>query len=351
MNRSQHAKDRLLIVAPSWIGDAVLTQPLLQRLAARHSETRIDVLAPKWVLPVYRRMPEVTDTLENPFAHGELALNKRRLLGRSLRPRAYTSAYVLPNSLKSALVPWLAGIPERVGYTGEMRFGLLTDRRNLDKQALPLMAERFAWLAQPANSALNRPLQQPRLKVEKQEAGDTCKRLGLSLPQRLACFCPGAEYGPAKRWPPTHFAELASQLKERGYTVWLMGSTADQPAGDQIVDLSRGSAVNLCGRTSLDEAIVLLSAARLVVTNDSGLMHVAAALDRPTVAIYGSSSPEFTPPLSNMAQIAKLDMPCSPCFARSCPLKHFDCMNRLTPAHIMERIEVVVGLEARQTMH
>lgn len=346
MNRAQVVDDRALIVAPSWIGDAVLSQPLLQRLALRHPATAIDVFAPKWVLPVYRRMPEVADTLENPFAHGQLALGRRYALGQSLRQRGYSRAYVLPNSFKSALVPWFASIPERIGYLGEMRYGLLNDHRKLDEQALPLMVERFAWLAQSAGTALERPLPDPRLQVGDSEAGATCQRLGLTLAPKLACFCPGAEYGPAKRWLAAHFAELAKSLKQRGYTIWLMGSAADRPVGDQIAELSNGSAINLCGNTTLDEAVILLSAAQLVVTNDSGLMHVAAALDRPTIAIYGSSSPGFTPPLSKCAQVVKLDLPCSPCFHRTCPLKHFDCMTKLLPATVMERIDALDRLAA-----
>lgn len=341
---TEHAQDpvqRALIVAPSWIGDAVLSQSLLAPLAAQRPAPVIDVFGPKWVLPVYRRMPEVNDTLENPFAHGELALGQRRQLGKRLGLRAYSHAYVLPNSLKSALVPWFAGIASRVGYTGEMRYGLLTDRRTLDKQALPLMAERFAWLAQPPGSELVRPIFAPRLHVEPGEFAVACERRELALPRRLACFCPGAEYGPAKRWPTAHFAELGRQLADRGFTVWLLGSAADKATGDEIVDASGHTVTNLCGLTSLDEAIVLLSAAQIVVTNDSGLMHVAAALDRPTIAIYGSSSPAFTPPLSAAARIVKMDIACSPCFARKCPLGHFDCMTKLQPATVMEHIEAL----------
>jgi heptosyltransferase-2 len=341
MSHSRQATDKVLVVAPSWIGDAVLSQPLLRRLAERRPLAPIDVLAPPWVLPVYRRMREVADTVENPFGHGELSLVRRRRFGHELGKRHYSHAYVLPNSLKSALVPWFAGIPERTGYTGEMRYGLLTDRRTLDTRELPLMVERFAWLAQSSNGALRRPLPNPRMHVGRNEWEATCARLALAAPQRLACFCPGAEYGPAKRWLPIHFAELAKQLKQRGYTIWLLGSIADEPVGDEIVKASDASAINLCGRTTLDDAIVVLSAAQLVVTNDSGLMHVAAALDRPTIAIYGSSSPGFTPPLSDKASVVKLDIPCSPCFARTCALKHFDCMTKLAPATVLKHIDAL----------
>jgi heptosyltransferase-2 len=330
-------ENRTLVVAPSWIGDAVLSQPLLARLARQQPATAIDVFAPKWVLPAYQRMAEVAETIENPFGHGQLALGQRRRVGRALAGRGYTHAYVLPNSFKSALVPWFANIRSRTGYIGEMRFGLLTDRRPLDKNQLPLMVERFAWLAQPSGSVLDRPVTNPRLQVNAEEFGAICRQLDLDVPQRLACFCPGAEYGPAKRWPPRYFATLAQQLAQQGYTVWSLGSAADKAVGEEIA--AGGNAVNLCGITTLDDAIVLLSGAQLVVTNDSGLMHVAAALGRPTLAIYGSSSPGFTPPLSDNARVVKLDMPCSPCFARECPLGHFNCMLKLEPAMVMQQIE------------
>ena len=341
MSQSENSANRILVVAPSWIGDAVLSHSLLARLARRTPAPPIDVFAPGWVLPVYRRMPEVADTIENPFRHGELALAARYRLGRKLARRGYASAYVLPNSLKSALVPWFAGIPARIGYKGEMRYGLLTDRRHLNKQALPLMVDRFAWLAQAANTGLSRPLSNPRIRVDTTESAAMLERHELPVQARVACFCPGAEYGPAKRWPTKHFASLAKQLVDRGFSVLLLGSAADKPVGDEIVRASGGAAQNLCGTTSLDDAIILLSAAELVITNDSGLMHVAAALDRPTVAIYGSSSPAFTPPLSDLARVVQLDLPCSPCFSRTCPLQHFDCMLKLGPEKVMETIKAV----------
>ncbi len=341
MSRTENHANRILVVAPSWIGDAVLSQPLLERLSRRAPAPAIDVLTASWVLPVYRRMPEVADTIENPFRHGQLGLGARYRLGRKLARRGYAATYVLPNSLKSALVPWFAGIPARIGYKGEMRYGLLTDRRPLDKQALPLMVERFAWLAQPANTVLARPLANPKISVDPAQRAATLEQHDLPLQARVACFCPGAEYGPAKRWPTRHFASLAKQLAERGFSVWLLGSAADKTVGDEIARDSGDVAINLCGSTSLDDAINLLSAAELVVTNDSGLMHVAAALDRPTVAIYGSSSPGFTPPLSSRAQVVKLDLPCSPCFARTCPLKHFDCMQKLGPDKVIETIKAL----------
>jgi heptosyltransferase-2 len=335
------AGEKILIIAPSWVGDAVLSQPLLALLRAKHPAARIDVLAPAWVLPVYRRMPQVADTIASPFRHGELAITARLRLAGAIRQARYDQAFILPNSFKSALVPWLAGIARRTGFVGELRYGLLTDPRPLDEEGLPRMVQRFAHLAVGRNEPLPQPLPRPALRVSALEAEAVLAAKGLARPARLACFCPGAEYGPAKRWPARYFAQLAQLLAREGYTVWLLGSNKDAAIGAEIAQQAAGAARDLTGKTSLDEAIVLLSIADQVVTNDSGLMHVAAALDRPLVAIYGSSSPEFTPPLSDRARIARLGIACSPCFERVCPLGHFDCMMRLEPERIAREIRSV----------
>ena len=315
-----------------------MSQPLLTLLKQRDPGATIDVLGPGWALPIFRRMPEVNETIESPFTHGELALRKRLQIGRSVRARHYDRAYVLPNSFKSALVPLFARIPGRIGFVGEARHWLLTDARRLDERALPLMVERFAHLAAPRGESRQGTLPNPRLRVEPAEREQLMAQLGLPRPSRLVCFCPGAEYGPAKRWPPQYFGEVAAALAAEGNAVWIVGSSRERDMGEAIRASSAGVAVNLCARTTLDQAVVLLSGADMVVTNDSGLMHVAAALDRPMVALYGSSSPAFTPPLSGRARILKFDVPCSPCFKRTCPLGHFDCMMKLMPGRVLAEI-------------
>ena len=330
---------RILIVAPSWVGDAVLAQPLFKRLHERHNGLTLDVLAPLWTRALFARMPEIHSSIDSPFGHGELALRRRYALGRSLAAQRYDQAIVLPNSFKSALVPCFAGIPLRTGFVGEARWGLLNDARRLDKQALPLMVERFALLAEAAGGAIKRPLATAQLKVDHEERAATLRRLGLAPRRPVAALCPGAEYGPAKRWPPEHFAGLAQKLAAAGCEVWLVGSAQDAAIGAAIAQASGSDCINLCGKSTLAEAIDLLSCAALIVSNDSGLMHVAAALGKPLTAIYGSSSPAFTPPLSARAQIVRLDLACSPCFKRNCPLGHFNCMRQLTLQHVWERID------------
>lgn len=332
---------KTLIVGPSWIGDAVMSQPLLTRLAAQDGGP-IDILAPAWVLAVYRRMNDVAATLDNPFAHGQLDLAARWRFGRAIASRGYQRVVVLPNSLKSALVPFFARIPERIGFTGEARFGLLNRRHQLDEEAVPLMVERFAQLAEIPGALPARPVAQPRLISTPEQQQATLAALGQSRPQKLVVLCPGAEYGPAKRWPTRHFAELAKDLASRGYTVWALGSKKDAAVGDVIASASDGACRNLCGSTDLEQAIDLLAMSQFVVTNDSGLMHVAAAVDRPLVALFGSSSPGFTPPLSDRAAVVSLTLSCSPCFERECPLGHLDCLEKITPTRVLDAADALL---------
>ncbi|MGA9667308.1 MAG: lipopolysaccharide heptosyltransferase II [Gallionella sp.] len=330
---------KILIIGPSWVGDTMLMQPMLMRLKQRQPGAQIDVLAPPWTAGLLHAMPEVHEVVINPFAHGALELMKRYQLGKRLRDARYGQAIVLPNSLKSALVPYFAGIPLRTGFIGEARFGLLNDARWLNKSRLPLMTERFAQLAEQADAEIPRPLPNPKLTITEAQRSITLNKLGLTLIGPIAVFCPGAEYGPAKRWPIPYFAELAQRLRKEGFTVLLVGSSKDKAIADKIVALGNDACLNLCGSTDLGDAIVLLSCAHLVISNDSGLMHLAAALDRPMLALFGSSSPRFTPPLSAHAEVLKLDLKCSPCFKRECPLGHFNCMVKLTPELVWQKIE------------
>jgi heptosyltransferase-2 len=299
----------------------------------------VDVFAPPWTLPLLERMPEVRRGILNPFGHGDLKLGERRRLGRELAAAGYDQAIVLPNTFKSALVPFFARARVRTGYVGELRHWILNDARRLDKERLPQLAERYAALGLPRGEALELPLPGPFLRVDEAARRATLDRLALDRSRPVAALCPGAEYGPAKRWPARYFAELAQGFAARGCAVWLVGSASDRAIGEEIARAATGACRNLCGETTLSDAIDVLASSAVVVSNDSGLMHVAAALGRPLIALYGSSSPAYTPPLSRGAQILKLDLPCSPCFRRECPLIHFNCMMQLVPGRVLAAVD------------
>jgi heptosyltransferase-2 len=328
-----------LVVGPSWIGDTILAQPLFKLLCTRHGAVSLDVLAPQWTAPLLARMPEVRRVLDLPAGHGELQLARQWRTAREVAGEAYEQAIVLPNSFKSALVPWLARIPIRTGYRGELRYGLLNDARRVDGLRHPQIAQRYAALALERGESLPAALPFPRLRVDDRQRSATLARLGLDPDRSAVALCPGAEYGPAKRWPVRHYGILAQRLGALGHAVWLVGSAGDAGTGAEIARLAPDAARNLCGRTTLAEAVDVLASTRLVVSNDSGLMHVAAALDRPVFALFGSSSPAYTPPLSPHARILRLDLPCSPCFERECPLGHLKCLVELTPDRVLAEIE------------
>ncbi len=306
---------KMLVIGPSWVGDMMMSQSLYRTIKAIEPAAEIDVMAPAWCRPLLDRMPEVSNALPMPLGHGALELGERRRLGISLRDKHYQRAFVLPNSLKSALVPFFANIPKRTGWRGEMRYGLLNDLRVLEKQAFPLMVQRYVALAYEAGriksaADLPEPLLWPQLQVTETEMALVAEQFSLSASRPTIGFCPGAEFGPAKRWPHYHYAALAEKLIADGYQVVLFGSAKDHPAGEDIrqslTEQAQAFCMNLAGKTSLDQAVVLIAACQAVVSNDSGLMHVAAALNKPLVALYGPSSPDFTPPLSQHAKVIRL---------------------------------------------
>jgi heptosyltransferase-2 len=328
---------KYLIVGPSWVGDMVMAQSLFIDLKERQPACQIDVLAPAWTAALLDRMPEVANLIQANFNHGQLSLGERVNLGRSLRINNYSHAIVLPNSIKSALVPWIAKIPIRIGFVGEQRWGLLNDIRKLDKQRLPMTVQRFLALAGPKDAPPRtlKLIPTPFLKVQNTEVLALLERNQLSKQGEVLVLCPGAEFGASKQWPARYYAEVANHYLDLGWKVWLMGSQSDVESGQQINQLCGSACVELAGQTTLPEAVDLLSCANLVVSNDSGLMHIAAALQIPLVAVYGSTDPGHTPPLSDNHVIARLGLDCSPCFKRQCPLQHLDCLNKLMPSQII----------------
>lgn len=340
---------RILVVGPSWVGDMVMAQSLFQTLKAAR-ECEIDVLAPEWSLPILARMPQVSRALAMPLGHGQLELGVRWQLGRQLAQIGYDQAIVLPGSLKSALIPAFAGIPRRTAFRGEMRYFLINDMRLLDKRRLPMTVQRFVALGRPVNKPLPDPLPRPQLVADRANQARLCESLGLEADRPAIAFMPGAEYGPAKQWPLAHFATLAASLVTRGFQVWILGSGKDRAAGDEIAHGLEARVHNLCGRTGLGDAVDLLDRCRAAVTNDSGLMHVAAALDVPLVALYGSSTPDHTPPLSDRAVVRYLRLECSPCFKRTCPLGHTRCLVDIPPASVLEALDRLAA-DPAQTEH
>ena len=329
-----------LVVGPSWVGDMVMAQSLFKVLKSRHADRPLDVLAPEWSLPIVARMPEIRAGIASETAHGEVGLAARRRIAAGLRGR-YDRAIVMPRSFKAALIPWLAGVPVRTGFCGESRFVLINDVRPFDRRVLDQTVKRFVALGLDVGEALPSDLPNPSLRVSTSKQSQALADLDLELTRPVIAMMPGAEYGPAKCWPLDYFTQLAARLDAAGYAVWVLGSQKDADAGRQIADGSR--ALNLCGRTSLEDVIDLLAACEQAVSNDSGLMHVAAAVGIRVHAIYGSSSANFTPPLTKSREIHQTDLECRPCFERECPLGHLRCLRDIGPDVIFDKIVEKTG--------
>lgn len=326
---------RILVFGPAWVGDMVMAQSLFITLKQQHPDCQLDVIAPAWTLPLLARMPEVAKAIKMPLPRGKLGLIERIQLGQELRKEHYQQAILLTNTWKSALTPFFANIPLRTGYIGEWRWGLLNDIRRLDPKTLTQTVQRFVALA--ANVQPKQPpiCVEPHLQVSLDQQQQAMQKYHLQVDHKVLALCPGAEYGDAKRWPSEHYAEVAGRCLDNGWQVWLFGSPKDVEVAAEINRLTSNRCVDLTGKTSITEAVDLLSLADAVVSNDSGLMHVAAALGKKLIAIYGSSDPCFTPPLNSNAQILRLGLDCSPCFQRQCPLGHKRCLVDLSPQQVL----------------
>ena len=341
--------NRILIIAPNWIGDAVMSQPLLAELKILYPQCEIDVLASPWVASIYRACIEVNKIIEAKFEHKKLQWGLRKNLAKQLEKYQYDACFVLPNSLKSALIPWLANIPFRIGYRGEMRFGLINIALdNPSKVNRPPMVSHYFALSNALNQSQSTDAShpaRPRLKVSITAKQFVSAKLEAAAIDQKSIYvlCPGAEYGATKRWPVEHFANLTQLLIHDvpDAQVILLGSQGDYVLGEEIkAQVENVSQLhNWCGYTSLDEAIALIGMSKAVVSNDSGLMHIGAALTVPQVAIFGSSDPSHTPPLSIKAKVIWLNLPCSPCHKRKCPLGHLKCLRDISPTVVFSAMQ------------
>jgi heptosyltransferase-2 len=328
--------EKILVLGPAWVGDMVLAQSLFKTLKINKPNCIIDVAAPAWTLPLLERMPEINDAIALPFKHGELAFFKRIKFGKNLKNKGYNQAIILTNSFKSALLPFAAGIKKRTGFLGEMRYGLINDIRPLDKSKLRKTVERFVFLGIEKDQKLPENLPNPQLISAPETSLDMLARLGIKLTQnKILGLCPGAEYGEAKRWPAEYYAGVANHALNLGWQVWLFGSDKDVAVTNQINQLTQNKCLDFGGKTSLSEAIDVMSLCDTVISNDSGLMHIAAALNKKLIAIYGSSDPQHTPPMNAKAVVEYLGLECSPCFKRECPLVHLNCLRNIKPAQVI----------------
>lgn len=334
------SSEKILVMGPSWVGDMVLAHSLFQSLKQQNPDVQIDVAAPAWTLPLLERMPEITEKIALPFKHGQLSLFERIKFGHSLKNKDYTQSISLVNSLKSAILPFSANIPRRTGFLGEMRYGLLNDIRPLDKNKLPRTVDRFVTLGLDENQIIS-TIPQPKLLANRNNALKILKNMGIKKPdKKILGLCPGAEYGEAKRWPAEYYASVANEAIDKGWEVWLFGSDKDIPVTNTINQLTENRCQDFGGRTQLGDAIDVMSLCHTIISNDSGLMHVAAALDKNLIAIYGSSNPHHTPPMHPDAVVEYLGLECSPCFKRECPLGHLNCLNNIPPEKIIPKIKL-----------
>ena len=298
---------KILIVGPSWVGDAVMAQSLYKIIKDSNPQSKIDVLSPEWSLGILNRMEELDDLICSPFDHGDLRIKDRIRFGYSLRDRSYDQAIVLTNSLKSSFIPFTANIPKRTGWLGEMRYGFINDIRKVNKNKHKLMVEKFSCLSINPLVDNNYEIPWPSLRVDLINLSKLLKKYSFEQSHESIAICPGAEFGPSKRWPANYYAEVIRHYLSKNWQVFILGSKNDLPVAkaieDQVPPENKALLFNFTGQTSIEDAVDILSTCDLVLTNDSGLMHVAAAVNVKLLALYGPTSPKFTPPLSKKAKV------------------------------------------------
>jgi heptosyltransferase-2 len=331
----------ILIVPYMWIGDFVRCHTVVRLLKQRYPTAPLDVLATTNVAPLADYQPGVRKAVVFDLPRKRLALSKHRALAALLRAEGYGRALVMPRTWKSALAPWLAGIPERVGFVGELRFGLLNGLRSGEK-ALPRMVDRCAALALPRDADLPKDWPLPQLAVPAEEIRQWGERLGLNdQARKVIALAPGA-VGPSKRW--SYYAEAAIQLVDRGFSVWITGGPMEREAAAQIAAQNPARIKDLTGN-DLRQAILALAAADVVLSNDSGLLHVAAAIGTPTVGIFGPTSPWHWAPLNPIADVIETttEVSCRPCHKPVCRYGHHRCMRDIGLERVVKSVEQAAG--------
>ena len=336
--------ERILVVGPRWVGDSVIAQSLYKRIKQLDATATIDVIAPKYLHSLIKRMPEIRDTIDIPLAHKQLGLRERRRIGLKLRNR-YNQAIILPRSLKATLIPWFAEIPIRTGFRGEMRYGLINDMRQLNNDAMPRLVDRLVYLGQPQQTPLPKSITPPCLIVKPANAQICMERLGVDNELPIIILAPGAAYGPSKQWPARYFAKLAEHYGNKGYQIWILGSKKDQDICCRITKMANIPIHNLCGRTTLDDSIDLIAQAEQVASNDSGLMHISAAVGCSVVGIFGATPPEYALPISGRVRYSWANLSCSPCWQRTCCYGHYHCLTQIIPKEVIS----IMDLLARHT--
>jgi heptosyltransferase-2 len=320
----------ILLVPYMWIGDFVRCHTVVRLLNQRFPGYPIDVLTTSMVAPLLDYMPGVRNGIVVDLPRTRLAFGQHRALAKRLRAEGYGRALIMPRTWKSALAPALAGVPLRTGFVGEARFGLVNDLR-FGEGRLPRMVDRCATLALPAGAEAPSRWPLPELKVSATELRAWREQLGLAPDGRpVVALAPGA-VGPSKRWPAAYYAELAQRLAAEGTWVWVIGGPGEREIAAQIVRSDRGDIRDLTG-PDLRNAILALAAASTAVSNDSGLLHVAAALGTAAVGIFGPTSPWHWAPLNPIAAVIETasQLPCRPCHKPVCRLGHHLCMRDIS---------------------
>jgi heptosyltransferase-2 len=332
----------IVVRTPNWLGDLVVSTGFLSALLERFPRARVDLIVRRG----FERLPLPHRGEVLPF---DKAAQGAGAFGRALRQRGYSHMFVLPPSFSSAWMAFCAGVPHRIGQRGLGRTWLLRPalRPRHRPRSVHLLAEYLELLA-PWMEA--RPEQYPpRLAATPEWIAAHLPPAAAALPPPVV-LAPGAEYGPAKQWPAAHYRALALALAQAGWPCVVAGLPQDRPLGGEILAGLAGG-VNLCGQTTLPQLVALLARAALVVSNDSGAMHVAAALGRPQIALFGSTNPGWTGPLNPGARVLYRAEPCSPCYARTCRFGHTRCLAELRPEGVTQQALALLGAAPAAPVH